>query len=79
MERKHKPYRKFQGFMREHDITVQDIADLLESTTTVVSAKNNGHSDYRVYEINKICNAYGCTIDIFRQNEIDFVRDDSTE
>lgn len=63
---KHPPYLKFMGFLKENRLTLKDVAQVIGSTVTTVSAKNNGYADYTMTEAEAICNAFGCTIDIFR-------------
>jgi hypothetical protein len=54
----HPPYSKFEGFLKEHGIKLQDIADLLGCTLYTVCDKNKGRSDYSMSEVNNICNHY---------------------
>ena len=61
----HPPYQKLKGFMREHNITLNDIARLLGCTTSTISLKINGKSDFYLNEANKIIDTYGANNDIF--------------
>ena len=66
----HPPYSKFQGYLKENRITLRDIADLLGVTYSTVSSKNNGQADYKVSEINKICDHFGISSEIFRTKKV---------
>lgn len=67
----HPPYSKFQGYCKENRITLKEIGDLLGGLTVqTVSAKNNGQSDYKTSEINKICDRYGISADLFRTQKV---------
>jgi cyanate lyase len=61
----HKPYNKFKGAIREKGITYADIARLLGVSTTCVSHKVNGRSDFYITQIEKMQNAYGLELKIF--------------
>ncbi len=62
----HPPYAKFQGYCKEHRIRLQDIGNLLGQSIQTVSSKNNGQADYRVSEINIICDHFRISADMFR-------------
>jgi hypothetical protein len=67
----HPPYSKFQGYLKENRVTLQEIGNLLGGLTVqTVSAKNNGQADYKASEINKICDHYGISADIFRTQKV---------
>jgi DNA-binding XRE family transcriptional regulator len=66
----HPPYSKFQGFCKENRITLKDIGDLLGLTLSTVCSKNNGQADYKMEEINKICDHFGVSSDIFRTQKV---------
>ncbi|MDD6710070.1 MAG: helix-turn-helix domain-containing protein [Ruminococcus sp.] len=62
---KHKPYMKLKGKMREKDIITDDLAKLLNLSTTSVLQKINGQSDFFLSEATKIVTAYDLDYDIF--------------
>ena len=61
----HDPYNKFKGFIRGKGLKYEEIGKLLGVSTTTVSQKINGNSDFYLNEIEKIINEYGATRDIF--------------
>lgn len=61
----HEPYQKFKGFMREKGLTYADVAALLGVTTTTVSFKVNGQSDFTLSEANLIMAKYNANHEIF--------------
>lgn len=64
----HPPYQKFQGFLKEKRITLKEIGNLLGGQTIqTISAKNNGQADYKMNEVNNICDRLGISADIFRR------------
>jgi len=67
---KHPPYLKFMAFLRENCITLKMVAQVTNSTVPTVSAKNNGYADYRMSEIDAICNEFGCSTEIFRSKKV---------
>lgn len=62
---KHPPYVKLKGFMREKGITYKDLAGLLGVTTSTVSMKINGKSDFYLKETKLIRDTYQANNDIF--------------
>jgi len=63
----HEPYSKFMGYLKENNIKLRELSDLLGGTTiSTTSMKNNGWADYSMREINKICDAYKISADMFR-------------
>ena len=63
----HPPYSKFQGYLKENRISLKEIGELLgDLTVPTISAKNNGQADYKMSEINRICDRYGISSEIFR-------------
>lgn len=64
----HKPYNKFKGWLRENNLTYNDIANVVGLSTTTVSAKINGQSDFTLSEINLIISEYGIDSSIFSLN-----------
>lgn len=61
----HEPYNELKGFAVAKGITYADIARLLGITTTTVSQKINGYSDFYLSEQKLIKKTYGATNDIF--------------
>lgn len=66
----HPPYSKFQGYMKENRITLRDIGDLLNLSIQTVSSKNNGQADYKMGEIEAICNHYKISAEVFRTQKV---------
>jgi hypothetical protein len=55
----HPPYSKFEGFLKENGIYLQDIGDLLGCTVQTVCDRNKGRSDYSMSDVNTLCDRYG--------------------
>jgi hypothetical protein len=69
----HPPYSKFQGYLKEKRIKLQEIGELLgDLTVQTISDKNNGKADYKMSEINKICDRYGISAEIFRTQKVTY-------
>ena len=51
---KHEPYKKLEGYKKEHDITNADIGRVLGISETAVIKKNSGESDYFLSEVKKL-------------------------
>lgn len=49
--KKHSPYKKLEGYKKEHNITNAMIANALDISETSVVNKNSGVSDYYIGEI----------------------------
>lgn len=63
----HPPYYKFMGFLKENNIKLTEVSITLGGQTVQnISQKNNGWSDYTMTEINKICDRFGISPEIFR-------------
>ena len=58
-------YKKFKGFMAEHDLTQNDIAELLGVTRQYINMALNGKrgADLKGSHITLICNHYGISSD----------------
>lgn len=54
---------KFKGFMAEHGIKQNEIAELLEIDVANVNQKVNGKQDFTLPQIRKICEKYGISAD----------------
>lgn len=65
----HPPYSRFQGYMKENGIKLQDVANVIGRTVTRISNNNNGYSDYYLDEVVKICNHFGIDEEIFRPKQ----------
>lgn len=70
MELIHKPYAKFKGWLRENGLIYKDIAELIGTSTTTVSAKINGQSDFLLSEIQIIKSKYNLKDDIFFADDV---------
>ena len=64
-KRVHKPYNRFKGFLREKGLTYSDIAKLLGVTSSTVSMKINGYSDFYLSEQRLIRSEYLINEDVF--------------
>lgn len=63
--RKHAPYKRLEGFKKEHAITNSMIADALGLSETCVIQKNTGISDYYVSEVLLLRNKLGIPTECF--------------
>ncbi|MEG1558424.1 MAG: transcriptional regulator [Oscillospiraceae bacterium] len=63
--RVHEPYNKLKGFALENGITYADIAKLLGITTSTVSMKINGFSDFYLNEQRLLKAKYGARDEFF--------------
>lgn len=70
MNKIHKPYAKFKGWLRENGLTYKDIADLLGLSVATVSAKINGDSDFLLSEIMIIRKKYDLNNTIFFTDDV---------
>lgn len=61
----HPPYSKLKGFAREKGIKYLDIAALLGISTSTVSMKVNGYSDFYLGEVRVFNEKYNPPTDIF--------------
>jgi hypothetical protein len=69
--RAHPPYDKFMAFLKENRIKLQDLSDLLGGMTVqTISMKNHGWAEYSMTEIDKICNSFGISSEIFRAKKV---------
>lgn len=73
----HPPYLKFMAFMRENRITLKMVAQAIGSTVSTVSSKNNGTADYKMTEVDAICNNFGCSSEIFRTQKVSYVKQEN--
>lgn len=63
---KHAPYNEFKVFLLRESIKLKEIATLLGCTVPTVSMKNNGNAEYTMSEVNKICEKYNISSEVFR-------------
>ncbi len=54
----HPPYFKFMGFLKENNIKLAEIGSILGCTEQTVSDKNYGRADYKMSEVNLLCEHY---------------------
>lgn len=66
----HEPYTKFKGWLRCNGLTYRDVAEMLGLSTTTVSAKINGTSDFLLSEIRTIQKQYRLENEIFFKNHV---------
>jgi transcriptional regulator with XRE-family HTH domain len=66
----HPPHYRFKGWMAENNVRLQEIADLLGITKTSVSRKNNGYQNYTFTEVDKICQHYNMSPEIFLYQKV---------
>jgi len=63
---KHQPYTKFMAWMKENNVSNNDIADLLAVHKSVVSKRLNGTgADFSIEEVRIICVHYGISADTY--------------
>lgn len=63
---KREPYFKLKGWMVEHSISQQDIADVLDTTANNVNKKINGTgSDFRLNEARKLVAKFHMPMSLF--------------
>ena len=62
---KHPPHLKLKGQLAEKGIKQKELARLLGITVTTLSRKINGQAHFTVFEVNKICQEYDLSPDIF--------------
>ena len=68
-ELRHPPYSRFQGYLKENGIKLDEIAKLIGKTVSRVSTNNNGYTDYKYDEVKKICEHLNISADIFRPKD----------
>ena len=61
----HKPYQKLKGFALEKKITYKDIGNLLGITSSTVSMKINGYSDFYLSEQKLLKKEFGVLDEFF--------------
>ena len=70
MNKIHKPYTRFKGWLRSNDLTYKDLSDLLGISVTTVSSKINGHSDFLLSEIQAIKRQFHLESNIFFNDDV---------
>lgn len=65
IDMKHTPYTLLKAALREKRITYRDISRLLKISTSAVSKKINGVSDFYVSEVMRMEEAFGLCNDFF--------------
>lgn len=62
---KHAPHLRFKGYLVTNNIKQHEVAQLLNVSPTTLNQKLNGYLHFSFTEVEKICEEYGCTPDIF--------------
>ncbi|MCT4544385.1 MAG: helix-turn-helix transcriptional regulator [Vallitalea sp.] len=59
VNRRHKPYSKFKGYMVEHGIKQKEVAELLNKSQSAFNQNLNGTGgDFSVSELRLLCKTY---------------------
>lgn len=66
----HQPYNALKGKLRELGLTYQDVADTLGISTTAVSYKVQGVSDFYISEVSVLEKAFCLNHNIFFENKV---------
>ena len=64
-KKKHAPYCKLKGLLREKGETYESIAQLLELSVPSVTRKINGESDFYLTEAEALCTNLGTDLSLF--------------
>lgn len=67
---KHPPHLKVKGFFVANDIRQKEVAELLNIAPTTLNQKLNGYLHFTFDEVEKICDEYRVSPDIFFTREI---------
>ena len=67
---KHPPHLKVKGFFVVKDIRQKEVAELLNIAPTTLNQKLNGYLHFTFDEVEKICDEYRVSPDIFFTREI---------
>ena len=67
---KHPPHLKVKGFFVANDIRQKEVADLLNIAPTTLNQKLNGYLHFTFDEVEKICDEYDVSPDIFFTRDI---------
>lgn len=66
MDLRHQPYTKFMAWMKENDVSSNDLADLLHVHKSVISKRLNGTgADFSIEEVRIICVHYRISADTY--------------
>lgn len=65
---RHQPYKKLEGYKREHSITNAMIAKVLGISEVSVQHKNVGRTDYYLSEVDTLERELGIPIRVFLSN-----------
>lgn len=65
MKISHEPYQKIKGFLTEHQLKYQDLADFLGCEVATISNKINGASDFSLSECLALKNRFGIPLDFY--------------
>lgn len=64
--REREPYRKLKGWMIEHSISQQELADVLETTSNNINKKINGTgADFKLKEARKLVSKFQMPMSLF--------------
>ena len=66
----HPPYVRFQGYLKENGIKLQEVANVIGRNVPRVSSNNNGATDYKYDEVAQICDHFNISADLFRPKGI---------
>lgn len=66
----HQPYDEFMAFLKGKRIKLKEVAELFGHTVQTISMKNHGRADYSMTEINRICDHFGISSEIFRAKKV---------
>lgn len=58
-------YKKFKGYMAEHDIKQSEIAELLDITLENANRKVNGKQSFTLAQVQTLCRTYDISADIY--------------
>ena len=66
----HKPYARFKGWIRENNLSYQEIAEFLGVNLTTICNKINGKSDFTLSEVNALKLKYKLDSEIFFTDDV---------
>ncbi len=61
----HEPYQKLKGYLVEHKLRYQDLADYLGCEVATISNKINGTSDFTLSECVALKHHFGIPLDLY--------------
>ena len=68
---KHPPHLKVKGFFVANAIRQKEVADILNIAPTTLNQKLNGYLHFTFDEVEKICDEYGVSPEIFLTRDIE--------